>query len=81
MLANDLALFVQKYGRKAQRGLEPNDRGHSREAERQLKQLKPEQLSELLTAEEGQVPTPPRTGRKQPDPRFVGQVKRKGRGR
>ena len=79
MLANDLALFVQQYARKAQRGIEPNDRRHSTEAERKLKQLKPEQLSELLAPEEGEVPSAPRKRRKQPDPRFVGAVKRRSR--
>jgi hypothetical protein len=47
----ELALFVQQYGRKAQRGVEPNDRRYSRKTERKLKRMKPERLDELLRDE------------------------------
>jgi predicted secreted Zn-dependent protease len=44
----DVAVFVQQYGRKAQRHCEPNDRRYDRNMERKLKHLKPEKLDELL---------------------------------
>jgi hypothetical protein len=78
VLANKLATFVQQYQRKSQRGVEPNDRRYSAEVEQKLKQLQPEQIAELLAADEGEVPTP-RTKRKQPDPRFISAKKRRVR--
>jgi hypothetical protein len=42
---------VQQYRRKAQRGVEPNDRKYSREAEEAMKRLRPEELSAVLNAE------------------------------
>ena len=47
-----MCLFAQQYGRKAQRGVEPNDRRYSREMERKLKQLKPERLDLLMRDDE-----------------------------
>jgi hypothetical protein len=41
-------VFVQQYGRKAQRGMEPNDRRYSRDVEKALKQLKPDELDSLM---------------------------------
>ena len=45
-------LFLRQYGRKAQRGVEPNDRRYSREVEKALKQLKPEALDILMRNDE-----------------------------
>ena len=45
-------LFLRQYGRKAQRGVEPNDRRYSREVEKALKQLKPEALDVLMRNDE-----------------------------
>lgn len=45
-------VFAQQYGRKAQRGAEPNDRRYSRKMERKLKQLKPERLDLLMRDDE-----------------------------
>lgn len=45
-------VFVQQYGRKAQRGTEPNDRRYSRDVEKALKQLKPEELDSLMRDDE-----------------------------
>jgi hypothetical protein len=45
-------VFVQQYGRKAQRGAEPNDRRYSRDVEKALKQLKPEELDLLMRDDE-----------------------------
>ena len=50
-LAAQLSAFVQQYRRKAQRGVEPNDRNYSREAEETMKRLPPEELSAVLNAE------------------------------
>ena len=47
-----VCLFAQQYGRKAQRGVEPNDGRYSREMERKLKQLKPERLDLLMRDDE-----------------------------
>lgn len=76
VLANQLARFVQQVQRKSQAGVEPNDRSASREIAQKLKQLPPEEVSELLAPEEGLVPAP-RTKRKQFDPRFKGEKRRK----
>ena len=47
--AGDLSLFIQKYGRKAQKGWEPNDRNYSRKVEKKIKKhLKPTKLDALL---------------------------------
>jgi len=45
-------LFVQQYGRKAQRGVEPNDRKYSRDLEKALRQLRPEELDSLMRDDE-----------------------------
>jgi hypothetical protein len=50
--AATVSLFVQRYGRKAQRGVEPNDRRYSRDVEKALKQLKPEHLDSLMRDDE-----------------------------
>lgn len=44
----DLRQFMREYGRKAQKGQEPNDRGYSRDAEKRVKRMKPEELDKLL---------------------------------
>jgi hypothetical protein len=50
--AATVSVFVQRYGRKAQRGVEPNDRRYSRDLEKALKQLKPEELDSLIRDDE-----------------------------
>jgi hypothetical protein len=50
--AATVSIFMQRYGRKAQRGVEPNDRCYSRKVERALKQLKPEALDRLMREDE-----------------------------
>jgi hypothetical protein len=48
-LAGALSLFVQRYGRKAQRGVEPNDRKYSRKTALKIKKhLKPTVMDALL---------------------------------
>jgi hypothetical protein len=44
--------FVKQYGRKAQKGIEPNDRTYDRKVEETVKRMKPEQLDELLRDDE-----------------------------
>jgi hypothetical protein len=48
-LAGELSRFMQQYARKAQKGWDPNDRTYDRKLEQKMKQLKPEELSELLS--------------------------------
>jgi hypothetical protein len=52
MKAATVSLFVQQYSRKAQRGVEPNDRRYDRDLEKALKQLKPEALDALIRDDE-----------------------------
>lgn len=47
-LAGDVRVFVKTYGRKSQKGIEPNDRRYDRDAEKKVKQMKPEDLDRLL---------------------------------
>ena len=44
--------FVDQYGRKAQRGIEPNDRPYDRKLERSVKRMAPDKLDELLRDDE-----------------------------
>lgn len=46
--AADLQLFVKQYGRKAQKGKEPNDRRFSERTEKALRHIKPDELDKLL---------------------------------
>jgi hypothetical protein len=50
--AATVRIFVQKYGRKAQRGIEPNDRRYDREVEQSLRRMKPDELDSLLRDDE-----------------------------
>ena len=76
-LAAQLSAFVQQYRRKAQRGVEPNDRQYSREAEEVMKQLSPEELSTALNSEADELV--PIVKHKRPTlPEFV--PRKKGRG-
>ena len=47
-----VSVFLRNYGRRAQRGVEPNDRRYSREVEKALKQLRPEELDALMRDDE-----------------------------
>jgi hypothetical protein len=47
-----LQLFAQQYGRKAQKGEEPNDRRYDRKIEKTVKKMKPEVLDRLLRDED-----------------------------
>lgn len=49
-LANEVALFAQQVGRKAQKGVEPNDRKHDHKLERRLKHMSPLGIDKLTRA-------------------------------
>ncbi|MFA6965037.1 hypothetical protein [Bosea sp. (in: a-proteobacteria)] len=46
--AAEVQKFVQLYARKAQRGVEPNDRRYDRKIEVAAKRMKPDDLDALL---------------------------------
>ena len=54
----EMALFVRGYPRKAQRGIEPNDRSYDRKMEKLMKSLPPEELSKLLNDDDPEVGSP-----------------------
>jgi hypothetical protein len=41
-------IFVKRIGRKAQRGVEPNDRKHSKKMARSLRRMRPEDFDQLV---------------------------------
>lgn len=51
-LASELAIYLREVGRRAQKGQEPNDRGHDREFERKLKRMSPLEIDALARAED-----------------------------
>lgn len=55
MRAN-IGTFLQQYQRKAQRGVEPNDRHYDRDFEAKLKRMKPEELSHLMNGDDDSDP-------------------------
>ena len=48
----ELATFSRQYGRRKQRGVEPNDRKCDREAEEQFKKMDPIELDRLFRDDE-----------------------------
>jgi hypothetical protein len=52
VLAEKLGQFLHVYGRKAQKGVEPNDRQYDRKIEELMKHLSPEELSELISGDD-----------------------------
>ena len=50
--AADLAMFSKRYGRKAQKFTEPNDRWYSRDLEKAAKAMRPEDLDRLMRDDE-----------------------------
>jgi hypothetical protein len=49
----DVANFMRQYGRRRQKGAEPNDRRYDRELEASLKKLDPSKLDGLMRDDEG----------------------------
>jgi hypothetical protein len=48
----ELAVFVRQYGRKAQRGCEPNDRKYDRDTEKAVRRMRPDDFDRLLRDDE-----------------------------
>lgn len=47
-ISANIGAFLRQYQRKAQRGVEPNDRQYDRNLEMRLKRMKAEDLSRLM---------------------------------
>lgn len=50
--AADVAIFVRQYGRKAQKGVEPNDRKYNRNVQRRIGRMDPLELDRLMRKDE-----------------------------
>ena len=50
--AADIAIFVRQYGRKAQKGVEPNDRKFNEDVERLVKRMDPVMLDRWMREDE-----------------------------
>jgi hypothetical protein len=50
-LQASLGGFVQQYERKAQRGVEPNDRSYDRKVENEIRRMDPFELDDLLSGD------------------------------
>jgi uncharacterized protein (TIGR02996 family) len=48
----EIGIFLQQYARKAPKRGEPNDRHYSREVEKLVKRMKPEELDRLMRGED-----------------------------
>jgi len=58
IIAKELGTFLRLYGRKAQKGREPNDRPYDPLIEHSLRRLKPEILDEMINgANDDRLPT------------------------
>jgi len=51
-LRREIRLFLQQYGRKAQKGFDPNDRSYDRKIEALIKRMKPEELDDIMRRED-----------------------------
>ena len=50
-LADAAAHYLREVGHKAQKGVDPNDRGHDRKLEQRLKRMSPEEVDQLFRGE------------------------------
>ncbi|CAN0639679.1 Uncharacterised protein [Burkholderia cepacia] len=57
-LAGALGVFVKRYGRKAQKHLDPNDRRYDRDVERAMRRMSPGDLSALLAGDDDTANAP-----------------------
>lgn len=48
----EIAVFIKQYGRKAQRGADPNDRTYDRDVEQMIRHMDPVELDRLLRDDE-----------------------------
>jgi hypothetical protein len=51
-ISKELGTFLRLYGRRAQKGREPNDRPYDPTIERELRRLKPEELDKLINGDD-----------------------------
>lgn len=75
-LSAELAAFAQQYQRKAQRGVEPNDRRYSRKTEEVMKRMRPEELSALLNADADETVSRAKAKKRPPDDGFSKKIGR-----
>lgn len=47
-LKTKITTFLRQYGRKAEHGYDPNDRGYDRKIEELIKKMDPEELDKLM---------------------------------
>jgi hypothetical protein len=52
LIAREIGTFLRLYGRKAQKGVEPNDRPYDPLIEHYLRRLKPEELDQMINGED-----------------------------
>jgi hypothetical protein len=51
IIAKELGTFLRLYGRRAQKGREPNDRPYDPMIEHELRRMKPEELDRLINGD------------------------------
>ena len=51
IIAKELGTFLRLYGRRAQKGREPNDRPYDPTIEHELPRMKPEELDRLINGD------------------------------
>jgi len=51
VIAREFGTFLRLYGRKAQKGCEPNDRPYDPAIEQELRRLKPEEIDRLINGD------------------------------
>jgi hypothetical protein len=49
--SSELGTFLHEYGRRAQKGQDPNDRIYDRDIEKQLRHIEPEDLDRMMHGE------------------------------
>jgi hypothetical protein len=47
-----IGVFLKQYARTSKCHIDPNDRGYDRKFERKIKQMKPEELAEIINEED-----------------------------
>lgn len=60
-LESKIGAFERQYARKAQKGVEPNDRRYDRKFEQKIKRMPPEELNDLLYGENEELLKIPKT--------------------
>jgi hypothetical protein len=54
--ANAFQLFIKQYGRKSQKGVEPNDRRYDRSLQTRARHMRADELDALLQDGEDDIP-------------------------